>query len=130
MIMKPLTIGHLAASVGVNVETIRYYQRIGLLEEPERQGGFRYYGEAHEERLHFIRRGKDAGFSLDELRDLLTLDQATERKHIRALASRRLAAMEAKMADMQTLAQQLRELIRECERSPEVACCPIIRTFS
>ena len=128
--MKPLTIGLLASSAGVNVETVRYYQRVGLLEVPERVVGFRHYSKAHEDRLHFIRRGKDAGFSLEELSDLLRLDQATEREHIRALASHRLQAMEAKMADMQHLAQQLRELIQKCEQSPDVACCPIIQTFS
>lgn len=128
--MKNLTIGKLAASTGVNVETVRYYQRIGLLAEPERVGSFRHYGEEHAERLRFIRRAKDAGFTLEEIRELLGFDEVTERNHIRALAQHRLEAIEERMADMQKLAAQLKQLIDRCEHSAAESCCPIIQTFS
>jgi MerR family mercuric resistance operon transcriptional regulator len=128
--MAHLTIGKLAAEAGVNVETVRYYQRIGLLAEPEKDGGVRHYGEPHLARLRFIRRGKDAGFSLDEVRELLNLDEVSERDRIRELAGQRLHVIEARIADMQQLAGQLQELIRQCERTAEGSCCPIIETFS
>ena len=124
-----LTIGKLAAVAGVNVETVRYYQRIGLLDEPPKDGGVRRYGEAHVARLRFIRRGKDAGFSLEEIRELLDLDESSERERIRHLASQRLHMIEARIAAMQQLAGQLRTLIHECEGRPESPCCPIIKTL-
>lgn len=128
--MAHLTIGKLAAEAGVNVETVRYYQRIGLLVEPQKDGGVRHYGEPHLARLWFIRRGKDAGFTLDEVRELLDLDEVSERDRIRELAGQRLNAIEARIADMQQLAGQLQELIRQCEQTAAGSCCPIIETFS
>lgn len=124
-----LTIGKLAAAGRVNVETVRYYQRIGLLEEPARVGGVRHYGNAHLARLRFIRRGKEAGFSLEEIRELLDLDESSERERIRELAGQRLRVIEARIAGMQQLAAQLKTLIRECEGHPESPCCPIIKTL-
>lgn len=128
--MADFTIGKLAAAAGVNVETVRYYQRQGLLREPEKNGGFRHYGSDHLTRLRFIRRAKDAGFSLEEIRTLLDLDDVTERGRIRDLARHRLGEIEARMADLQQLARQLRSLIDQCEHSAVDQCCPIIETFS
>jgi MerR family mercuric resistance operon transcriptional regulator len=128
--MSALTIGKLAAETGVNVETVRYYQRIGLLREPEKTGGFRHYGPDHLARLRFIRRAKEGGFSLEEIRSLLELDEVTERGRIRALAQHRLAEIEQRMVDMQALAEHLRQLIDRCEHATPDDCCPIIETFS
>jgi len=128
--MTALTIGKLAAASAVNVETVRYYQRIGLLAEPGKNGGFRYYGPTHLARLHFIRRGKDAGFSLEEIRELLELDEVSDRERVRSLATQRLQAIEARVIDMQALAEQLKVLIEQCEQRAEGECCPILETFS
>lgn len=128
--MGALTIGKLAAAAEVGVETVRYYQRIGLLSEPEKAGAVRHYGEEHLERLRFIRRAKDAGFTLEEIRELLGLDEVSERAKIRALATQRLDAIRARIADMQLLAGDLEQLIERCEHSSAEQCCPIIQTFS
>ena len=128
--MNTLTIGKLAAAGGVNVETVRYYQRIGLLAEPEKAGGFRHYGDDELARLRFIRRGKDAGFSLEEIRELLDLDAVSERERVRSLAGQRLHAIEGRIADLQALAAHLRTLIHQCEERPEGECCPILLTLT
>lgn len=127
--MSRLTIGRLAAAAGVNVETVRYYQRIGLLEEPAPEGSYRYYGPDHLQALQFIRRAKEAGFSLDEVRELLQLDAVSDRRRIHDLASDRLADLEKRIADLQALAQRLRRLVTQCEAEPQGACCPIVETF-
>lgn len=127
--MSRMTIGRLAAAAGVNVETVRYYQRIGLLEEPAPEGSYRYYGPAHLQTLQFIRRAKEAGFSLDEVRELLQLDAVSDRRRIHDLASDRLDDLEKRIADLQALAQRLRTLVTQCEKEPRDACCPIVETF-
>src|SRR6218665_3983589 len=99
--MRPgkLTIGRLAQAADVNVETVRYYQRIGLLGEPEAQGAYRQYGDEHLQQLQFIRRAKEAGFSLEEIRELLQLDDVADRARIRQLASSRLADIDTRIRD-------------------------------
>ncbi len=124
-----MTIGKLASSAGVNVETVRYYQRIGLLETPPAKAGYRQYGDAHLQSLHFIRRAKDAGFALEEIRELLLLDAVRDRGKIHDLASRRLADLEARLHDMQALAHRLRSLVERCESENGQGCCPIVETF-
>lgn len=129
--MRPaaLTIGRLAQAANVNVETVRYYQRIGLLEEPEAQGTYRQYGDAHLQQLQFIRRAKEAGFSLEEIRELLRLDDVADRARIRQLASSRLADIDARIRDMQELSRRLRTLVAQCENETGSPCCPIVETF-
>lgn len=124
-----MTIGKLAAAAGVNVETVRYYQRIGLLAEPAGDGGYRRYGEDALRALQFIRRAKDAGFSLEEVGELLRLDAVSDRHRIHDLASERLAGLEARLRDLEGLAQRLRELVRRCEVEDGGGCCPIVETF-
>ncbi|MCC2636880.1 MAG: MerR family transcriptional regulator [Moraxellaceae bacterium] len=124
-----MTIGKLAGSAGVNVETVRYYQRIGLLEMPPTTAGYRQYGEAHLQALHFVRRAKDAGFALEEIRELLLLDAVRDRGKIHDLASQRLADLEGRLRDMQALAQRLRSLVARCESENGNGCCPIVETF-
>src|SRR4051812_25214325 len=88
-----LTIGKLAAAAGVNVETIRYYERRGLLTQPSSNGGYRRYDNTHMERLAFIRRAQSMGFSLDEIAELLQLNDMTDHHKARALAEEKIATV-------------------------------------
>jgi MerR family mercuric resistance operon transcriptional regulator len=124
-----MTIGSLARAAGVNVETVRYYQRIGLLDEPMPQGSYRYYGEDHLRQLQFIRRAKEAGFMLEEIRELLQLDAVRDRQRIQAMANARLADINQRIRDMQALAERLRTLVERCQDERHQASCPIVETF-
>ena len=96
------TIGGLAKAAGVGVETVRYYQRRGLLPEPARPPGeVRRYGEGEVRRLRFIRSAQAAGFALAEIKELLDLDAADDRARARELAEARVAALDEKIADLQ-----------------------------
>jgi MerR family mercuric resistance operon transcriptional regulator len=127
--MSDMTIGKLATQAGVSVETVRYYHRIGLLLEPPRTGAYRHYGEEDIQQLHFIRRAKEAGFSLEEIRELLHLDAVTDRRRIRAMAAARLQDIQARIHDMQLLAERLQDLVSQCADEEHHACCPIVETF-
>src|SRR6476619_8428747 len=95
------TIGGLAKAAGVGVETVRYYQRRGLLPEPPRPPGeVRRYGEAEVRRLRFIRSAQAAGFTLAEIKELIELDSADDRARARELARARVAAIEAQIAEL------------------------------
>lgn len=122
-----LTIGALAKSAGVGVETIRYYQRRGLLPEPTRQyGSIRRYGRGDAARLRFIRRAQELGFTLDEIGELLKLQDGGARPAIRRIAKARLAQVESRIADLQGMRRVLRHVIHECEHSLGAPRCPII----
>ena len=123
-----LTIGKLAASAGVGVETVRFYQRKGLLEQPTRDDGIRRYGSEDVRRLKFIRRAQAAGFTLAEIRELLELDSGKDRKRAREMATARLGALEAKIADLQTACHDLRKLASACG-SERDGPCPILESF-
>lgn len=126
---KVMTIGKLAKAAAVGVETVRYYQRTGLLAEPAPQGAYRYYADEHLQQLKFIRRAKDAGFSLDEIRRLLAMDAVSDRQKIHDMASHRLIDIETRIKDMQVLADRLKALMVQCEEEKSGACCPIVETF-
>lgn len=122
-----LTIGKLADAAGVNIETIRYYQRRGLLDEPPKPlGGHRRYSGDQVKRVRFIKRAQALGFTLDEVSALLTLDRACACKETRALASRKMAIVERKIADLSAMRQVLGGLIRQCDAERGGADCPII----
>ncbi|WP_347907105.1 Hg(II)-responsive transcriptional regulator [Pseudomonas grandcourensis] len=122
-----LSIGKLAESAGVNIETIRYYQRRGLLDEPPKPlSGYRCYLPEQVKRLRFIKRAQALGFTLDEVGTLLTLDAACTCRETRALAVRKLALIEQKMADLSALRQVLGGLVLECDAGDGGAACPII----
>jgi len=123
---EPLTIGALAASAGVGVETVRYYQRRGLLETPRTANGYRRYGEAHIERLGFIKRAQAIGFTLDEVAELLSLNDSRDHKIARALASEKIRDIEARIAELDRMADALRRLVRVCAHGGEGMPCPII----
>ena len=122
-----MSIGKLAEAAGVNIETIRYYQRRGLLEEPSKPlGGYRRYLPEQVKRLRFIKRAQALGFTLDEVGALLTLDAACTCSETRALAVRKLALIEQKLADLAAMRQVLGKLVHKCDAGDGGAVCPII----
>ena len=126
--MNPMTIGKLASAGGVGVETVRFYQRRGLLAEPERAGGVRRYGSDDVRRLRFIRSAQTAGFTLEEIRELLALDAGCDHARARELANKRIAALTAKIAEMAAARTSLKRLARQCSAA-KVEPCPIISAF-
>jgi MerR family mercuric resistance operon transcriptional regulator len=125
---KPLTIGELAAAGGVGVETIRFYQRKGLLQTPARGGGIRHYGREDVRRLRFIRQAQAAGFTLEKIRELLELDAGEDRSRARELAKARVEALEAKIAELQRARDALQRLASECAEG-STGPCPILTSF-
>ncbi|MGX7953532.1 MerR family transcriptional regulator [Tsuneonella sp. HG249] len=123
-----LTIGRLASAGGVGVETIRFYQRRGLLETPSREVGVRRYGADDLRRLRFIRQAQAAGFTLEEIKELLDLDASDDRARVRTLAKSRIEALEAKIADLQSARKSLRRLADECGTGT-TGPCPILTSF-
>jgi MerR family mercuric resistance operon transcriptional regulator len=121
-----LTIGKLAAAAGVNVETIRYYERRGLLAQPSSNGGYRRYGAAHTERLAFIRRAQSMGFSLDEIAELLQLNDMTDHRRARALAEEKIATVAERIRHLQQMQQALQKLVTACAKGGSGQPCPII----
>ena len=128
-----ISIGEFSRRTDCNIETIRYYERIGLLPRPNRRGGrFRQYDSPDIARLRFIRRARQLGFSLDDVRTLLRL-AATDGEDVRAEArsvfSAHVAEIRAKIADLQSMEQVLTEAIHECAvgRHPN---CPLIEVLS
>ncbi len=128
-----LTISELARSSGVGVETVRFYQRKGLLFDPRPAAtggarGQRHYGEDDVKRLRFIRSAKAAGFILDEIAELISLDHTGDRPRAREMARLRLLALDREIAQLETARQSLRQLARECAGSDE-GPCPILESF-
>ena len=122
--MQAMTIGRLAKAAGVHVETIRFYQRRGLLVQPRRPlAGVRRYGEEAVARVRFIKRAQDIGFALAEVAELLRLERGCRDAH--DLAAKKLADVERRLSDLRRVRATLGELIAKCEggRSPG---CPII----
>lgn len=122
-----LAIGGLARAGGVGVETIRYYQRRGLLQTPRRGGGIRHYDEQDLRRLRFIRSAQAAGFTLEQVAELLALDATEDRDRARSLARERIAALDAKIAELDAARSALKRLARDCASS--TGPCPIIAAF-
>jgi MerR family mercuric resistance operon transcriptional regulator len=121
-----MSIGKLAEAAGVNIETIRYYQRRGLLDEPPKPlAGYRCYLPEQVKRLRFIKRAQALGFTLDEVGALLTLDATCACSETRALAVRKLAMIEQKMTHLAAMQQVLGALVRQCDAG-DGAACPII----
>jgi MerR family mercuric resistance operon transcriptional regulator len=126
--LELLTIGQLASGGGVGVETIRFYQRKGLLATPSREGGIRRYGSEDLRRLRFIRQAQAAGFTLEEIRELLELDAGEDRSRVRALARSRIETLEGKIADLQKARDSLARLAMECGGGGK-GPCPILASF-
>ena len=127
--MKADTIGGLARAAGVGVETVRYYQRRGLLPEPPRPPGeVRRYGESDLKRLRFVRRAQAAGFTLEEIGELLALDRTDDRARVRDLAAERLAALDSRIAELKRARAALDRLRSTCASGGK-GPCPIIEAF-
>lgn len=127
-----LTIGKLAKATDAKVETVRYYERIGLLGAPARsEGNYRLYDEVALSRLSFIRRARDLGFSLDQVRALLDLssDRAKPCGAVDAMARTHLADVKRKIADLQALGRELSGMIDQCGRGA-IDDCRIIEALA
>ena len=122
-----LTIGKLAEQAGVNIETIRYYQRRGLLDEPKKPlSGFRRYPSAMAKRVRFIKRAQGFGFTLEEVTGLLRLDAAGACAETRELAAHKLALIDEKLAELGAIREGLAALVAKCGRGGQRPC-PIIQ---
>ena len=133
MAQERLAIGDLARATGTKVETIRYYERIGLLPAPPRTrtGNYRSYTADHLNRLSFVRRSRDLGFTLEQIRALLDLSDQRDRDcgAVDAIAREHLDDVERKIGDLNALRRELREIIGRCKRGT-VADCRIIEALS
>ena len=131
MEIEKMTIGRLAKAAGVGVETVRYYQRRKLLQVPSAPAGsFRSYPPEMIDRLRFIKRAQQLGFSLDEIAALLKLEQNGDRHAIRDIAIDKRARIHDKIADLQKMEAVLSHLICECEASDKAQACPIIAALA
>jgi Cu(I)-responsive transcriptional regulator len=127
-----LTIGDLSKATSTKVETIRYYERIGLLAPPARTAGnYRAYGDTELGRLSFIRRARDLGFGIDQIRALLSLSEKKKRscKAIDAIARQHLADVDSKLADLMALRSELDSIIQQCGCGT-IANCRIIEALA
>lgn len=129
----PFTIGSVARRAGVAIDTIRYYEREGLMPEPlRRASGYRSYGEGAVVQLRFIRRAKELGFTLVEIRELLALSADRQRgvKAVKQRAQKRLDAITARIAELTRVRDALAELVASCPGHGKPEHCPILRALS
>lgn len=125
------TIGALARAAGVGVETIRYYQRRGLLAEPTlRRGAYRAYGDTDLARLRAIRRAQQLGFALEEIDELLSLNDERDRAKARALAQAKAALIESRIQQLSEMRDALQALVSCCEHTAAPAPCPILAALA
>jgi MerR family copper efflux transcriptional regulator len=131
--VETIRIGRLAELGGVSIDTVRYYEREGLLPEPSRRAsGYREYSESDVERLRFVRRAKEVGFTLTEIAELLSLtaDRHSDMKGVKHKAEERLDQVEAKIAELQRVKRGLEKLIAACPGHGELDGCPIVAALS
>ncbi len=127
--MKPMTIGEVAKAAEIGVETVRFYEREGLIAEPpRRRSGYRQYPPDTVRRVRFIRRAKELGFTLTEIGELLELrvDPTKSCADVRTLARAKMADIEAKMLDLARIQAALTELVRTCRGKGTTSDCPIL----
>jgi len=122
------TIAGLARAGGVGVETVRYYQRRGLMPTPDGGGGVRRYGGAEVRRLRFIRSAQTAGFTLEQIGELLALDAGHDQARARALAEARIVDLDAKITELEAARDALRRLAKQCGDATG-GPCPILAAF-
>lgn len=127
--MHTLTIGKLAKTAQVGIETIRYYQSRGLLPIPDNTSGYRQYPLDLVDRIRFIKRAQELGFSLDEITELLSLHGNHQRETIQQITSKRLIQISAKILDLQRMQGVLNHLLTECENTDIELPCPIIQSI-
>ncbi len=129
--MQPMTIGQLAESAGVNVETIRYYQRRELLARPERpSGGIGRYPLEALTRLRFIKRSQSLGFSLEDVHALLSLDDGQACSAAKEIGQHKLADVRARIQTLQVLESALQQLVSQCTSSKRKVRCPLIEALA
>ncbi len=129
MVKKPLTISRVAQSVGVNIETVRYYQRRGLVRLPPKPcTGYRIYLPETVNRLRFIKRAKELGFTLSEIKNLLSLGDGHCRE-ARSLAEHKLSLIHDRIRDMQAMERVLKGLVKACGQHGDGPGCPLIETL-
>ncbi len=130
--MKGMTRGAVAARAGVHAETVRYYEKRGLLPKPARTAsGYRIYTEDDVARIRFIKRAQELGFTLEEIRELLSLrvDPGTDRRAVRRHAAAKLADLEAKIRDLERMRQALSTLVTACDGCGPTSDCPILEAM-
>lgn len=129
-IARAMTIGGLSRATGCKIETIRYYERVGVLPRAERRGRYRVFDGAHVERLAFVRRARALGFTLDEVRALVALvgGPGGNCAQSRALAAGHLAEVRARIADLRAMESILTEAVRRCDAGIDQSC-PLIVTL-
>ena len=128
--LENATIGALAQAAGVNVETVRFYQRRGLVPEPRRPAGsVRRYGAVELSRVRFIKAAQRLGFSLDEIAELLRLDDGAHCAQARRLAERKLADVRAKLGDLRRMEATIGLLVRRCRSARGSVRCPLISSL-
>lgn len=129
--MAEMTIGKAAMAAGVSIDTIRYYQRIGLVDEPPLpMGGQRKYGDGAVLRVKFIKRAQTLGFTLEETRSLLSFEQVHSCCDTRDLAKRKIQEIDCRISDLRRMRKTLSALAARCELGEEPGPCPIINTLA
>jgi MerR family mercuric resistance operon transcriptional regulator len=132
MEVKSLTIGHLARAVGINLETVRYYERRGLLPKPPRSPfGYRLFPADAAQRLRFIKHAQELGFSLKEIRELLALriSPKTSSVEIRKRAEAKIRDIEGKIKGLESMRKSLRKLTKSCSGCEPISECPILESL-
>jgi len=125
-----MTISRFAKASGVGIETVRYYQRRGLLPIPDPgSGSYREYNDAMVKRLRFIRGLQTAGFTLREIKELIRLDRSSERLRIQAIATRKLDELTVRMRELRKISKGLKSLVEECQCACHGTPSPIIEAF-
>lgn len=128
---RNLTIGRVARLAGVSVETIRFYQRRRLLEEPPKpREGYRRYPEEAVKRIRFIKRAQVLGFTLEEVASLLDLEKARACAETRAMAAHKVDLIDRKLTDLTAIREALASLIEQCDAGEPAKGCPIIDVLS
>ncbi len=130
--MKPLTIGQVAKRTGIGVETVRFYEREGLLEEPKRRpSGYRQFDEGIVIRLRFIRRAKELGFTLNEIKELLSLkhDPSTTCADMKGRAEAKIKDIDQRIRTLRRMKQALAKLTRACSGRGKIQGCPILEAL-
>lgn len=126
----PMTIGALASAAGVNVETVRFYQRKGLMPLPDKpQGAVRRYADSDLARVGFIKAAQRLGFSLAEIADLLQLDDGTQCRVARGIAERKLEDVRVKLSDLRRIEAALADMVVRCQVSRRAVKCPLIESL-
>lgn len=130
--MKNLTRGQLARETGVNIETIRFYERRGMIPEPPRlESGYRIFSQKYVERIRFIKRAQILGFTLKEIAELLAMaDGIAECKEIRKFAEGKIRDIENRIRDLRKIRNVLHDLVKMCPDKGKVTDCPIIESLT